>query len=228
MPISNISSGIRTGVCTSTTRPTTPYEGQMIYETDTNRVLVWDNAAWVMIANTDTPPALSLITPTSVAGTNVSISGATITLSGTTAANINGCFTSEFNNYRIVISNTTMSTSGSYYMRLRTSSDSTTTYYYAGPYRFYAAAGGGDTFGNNTSQWILGTPNATIPSMAVVDVCSPNLNAFTTFQALCTNWDTMINVGGNHQTSTAYTGFSIISNTATTISGTIRVYGYRN
>jgi len=200
----------------------------MIYETDTNRVLIWDNAAWVMIADTDAPPALSLITPTSVAGTNVSISGATVTMSGTTAAFINGCFTSEFDNYRIVISDTTMSSSSSYYMRLRTTTDSTTTYYYAGPYRFYAAAGGGDTFGNNTSQWILGTPNATIPSMAVVDVCSPNLAKFTTFQALCTNWDTMINVGGNHQTATSYTGFTIFSIGGIAITGTVRIYGYRN
>ena len=47
MAISNVSSGLRPGVCTSTTRPTAPFEGQMIYETDTNRVLVWDNSAWV-------------------------------------------------------------------------------------------------------------------------------------------------------------------------------------
>jgi hypothetical protein len=33
----------------------------MIYETDTNRVLVWDNAAWVMIADTDEPPGLQKV-----------------------------------------------------------------------------------------------------------------------------------------------------------------------
>ena len=36
------------GVCTSATRPATPYEGQMIYETDTDRVLVWNGSAWVL------------------------------------------------------------------------------------------------------------------------------------------------------------------------------------
>ena len=61
MAISNVSSGLRPGVCTSSTRPQAPYEGQMIFETDTHRVLIWDNAAWVMIADTDQPPALSLI-----------------------------------------------------------------------------------------------------------------------------------------------------------------------
>ena len=48
MAISNVSSGLRPGVCTSTTRPQAPFEGQMIYETDTDRVLVWNASAWVM------------------------------------------------------------------------------------------------------------------------------------------------------------------------------------
>ena len=47
MAISNSSRGLTPGVCTSTTRPTAPYEGQLIYETDTDRVLVWNNSAWV-------------------------------------------------------------------------------------------------------------------------------------------------------------------------------------
>lgn len=46
MPISNVSSGLRSGVCTSTTRPSAPYEGQVIYETDTDRVLVWNGTRW--------------------------------------------------------------------------------------------------------------------------------------------------------------------------------------
>ena len=38
--------GLRPGVCTSTTRPTTPYTGQIIYETDTGFLRVWDGANW--------------------------------------------------------------------------------------------------------------------------------------------------------------------------------------
>ena len=49
MAISNNNTGIRTGVCTSTTRPTAPYEGQHIYETDTDKVLVWNGSAWKQI-----------------------------------------------------------------------------------------------------------------------------------------------------------------------------------
>ena len=70
MAISNNSTGIRTGVCTSTTRPTAPYEGQQIYETDTDKTLFWNGSAWVNINSvspdfTGTPTA-----PTATAGTN--------------------------------------------------------------------------------------------------------------------------------------------------------------
>ncbi len=49
MGLSNVtgaSSILQPGVCTSTTRPASPYEGQMIYETDTDKVLVWNGSAW--------------------------------------------------------------------------------------------------------------------------------------------------------------------------------------
>lgn len=52
MTISSNSSGLRPGVCTSTTRPTTPYEGQMIYETDTDMVAIWSGVSWRYIAAT--------------------------------------------------------------------------------------------------------------------------------------------------------------------------------
>lgn len=47
LPNSRIS---QAGVCTSSTRPASPYEGQVIYETDTDRTLVWNNTTWVELA----------------------------------------------------------------------------------------------------------------------------------------------------------------------------------
>jgi hypothetical protein len=52
MGISNVSNGLRSGVCTSSTRPSAPYEGQMIYETDTDMVALWNGSAWRYIAAT--------------------------------------------------------------------------------------------------------------------------------------------------------------------------------
>jgi len=48
-PSSRIS---QSGVCTSSTRPATPYEGQVIYETDTDMVAVWNGSSWRYIAST--------------------------------------------------------------------------------------------------------------------------------------------------------------------------------
>jgi len=62
---------IQPGVCTSSTRPASPFEGQYIYETDTNRTLVYDGGAWVMTVDADSPPGMVLI-KTQTVGTAVS------------------------------------------------------------------------------------------------------------------------------------------------------------
>lgn len=38
---------LKPGVCTSTTRPSNPYEGQFIYETNTDALLVYNGSSWV-------------------------------------------------------------------------------------------------------------------------------------------------------------------------------------
>lgn len=40
-------------VCTSTTRPNTPFAGQMIYETDTNQTLAYNGSAWRSLFDND-------------------------------------------------------------------------------------------------------------------------------------------------------------------------------
>ena len=40
---------LKQGVCTSSTRPASPFEGQMVYETDTDTLLVYNGSAWVCI-----------------------------------------------------------------------------------------------------------------------------------------------------------------------------------
>lgn len=45
------SSLLKSGVCTSSTRPASPYEGQVIYETDTDKTLVWNGTTWIVTAH---------------------------------------------------------------------------------------------------------------------------------------------------------------------------------
>jgi hypothetical protein len=63
---------VKPGVCTSTTRPGSPYVGQIIYETDTTLAKVWTGSAWVEYppskANTASPTFTGTVTlPTTVA-----------------------------------------------------------------------------------------------------------------------------------------------------------------
>lgn len=51
MTISTNGTGVRPGVVTSTTRPSSPYEGMMIYETDTKQVMVWSGSSWIETAS---------------------------------------------------------------------------------------------------------------------------------------------------------------------------------
>ena len=57
MPLSTVlgaQSLIKPGVCTSSTRPASPYTGQMIYETDTNKLRIWNSSAWSDITHSAT------------------------------------------------------------------------------------------------------------------------------------------------------------------------------
>lgn len=56
MTVSSSSAGARPGICTSTNRPSSPYEGQIIYETDTDRTLQWTGIAWDMPNRPGTVP----------------------------------------------------------------------------------------------------------------------------------------------------------------------------
>lgn len=53
MTISATAQGLRPGVCTSTSRPSAPFDGQVIYETDTNTLAVYDGSGWVSLNPVD-------------------------------------------------------------------------------------------------------------------------------------------------------------------------------
>jgi hypothetical protein len=72
MAISSNTTGLRPGVCTSTTRPTAPYEGQLIYTTDLDTLEIWNGSAWRI---------LSLGTPTNGAVLQVATTTKTDTFS---------------------------------------------------------------------------------------------------------------------------------------------------
>lgn len=52
MTISATTQGLRPGVCLSTSRPSAPFDGQLIYETDTDRLAIWNGTAWTYMTGT--------------------------------------------------------------------------------------------------------------------------------------------------------------------------------
>ena len=82
MPITNYlpsSRLIQPGVCTSSTRPASPFEGQCIYETDTDMMAIWNGSAWVSL----TPKSATvnaLESTTSISYTNLTTSGPSVTV----------------------------------------------------------------------------------------------------------------------------------------------------
>ena len=78
MPLSSVigaQSIIKPGVCTSLTRPAAPFDGQVIYETDTNLLLAWNGAAWETASPTKGVIAYTSATATTAysAATNVTV-----------------------------------------------------------------------------------------------------------------------------------------------------------
>lgn len=55
-------------VCTSSSRPGSPGEGRMIYETDTNKALIYNGTSWIEISDLDNTGALSDASPRGILG----------------------------------------------------------------------------------------------------------------------------------------------------------------
>jgi hypothetical protein len=85
---------LKSGVCTSTTRPASPYEGQVIYETDTDLLKSYNGSSWVTMGPASAPvvDALSSATvatsqtTTSGTYTDLTTAGPSVTVTTTTKA----------------------------------------------------------------------------------------------------------------------------------------------
>jgi hypothetical protein len=214
MPITSqigSSSQIKPGVCTSTTRPASPFTGQVIFETDTNKMLVWNTNAWVMPNSpAQDPPAMGLI--------------ASATL-GSSGATISNCFTSTYSGYRVILHGITTAVAGGLYFQLQSGATPSITGYSAGGiYRLFAGSGG-DTPSANAAYWVPLTASP-IPCLSVTDIFNPAVATSTTMTNLASNYDAAYFLAGVHQVNTAYDGLKI-SAAQTITGGTVTVYGYR-
>ena len=218
MPLSSVvgaQSIIKPGVCTSSTRPASPYDGQVIYETDTDRTLVWNGTGWVFLATSRANAGGLDLVKTQTIGSAVS------------SVTVTDAFSSTYENYLISISGGVASASNSLLMTL----GATATGYYQNVvymnYNSNSVNGQGQT---NGSSWfgIYGTANNL---NGKIELFGPNLAKNTTMNSVGAR---AVAAGesssgqGYLADTTQYTAFTLTANTGTVTGGTIRVYGYAN
>lgn len=217
MPFTSVtgaSSVIKPGVVTSSTRPSAPYVGQLIFETDTNRLAVYNGSSWIMLADSDTPPGLELVKTQTIGS---AVSSVTVT----------NAFSSTYDTYKITISGGSTSATCNWRFQL---GSTTSGYYFSGRYNDYSGAGTGITQGANAASWVVGA-GSTNGSHLNMEVMNPNNADETSFQAILPD---ILTIGSQNITAgflnntTQYTDFTLFPSTGTATGGTIRIYGYRN
>jgi hypothetical protein len=211
----------------SAARPASPFEGQCIFQKDTDQLLVWNGTAWV-IPNSpaQNPMGLELVTTTTCTSGGTA-SGGVVTI-GTTQSSVvvENAFSSTYDNYRIMISGGATSASDPA-LRLQlgtaaTGHDSNLTFQAYGSNTVSGA--------NKTNVAFFDWAGSGRPSglQMSCDIRSPFLATNTYFFS---HFADQANTGtshGRYSATTSFTSFVISADAGTMTGGTIRVYGYRN
>jgi hypothetical protein len=208
------SSLIKPGVIDNTAaRPASPFEGQVIFQKDTDQLLVWNGTAWV-IPNSpaQNPQGLELVKTQTIG-------------SGVSSVQVTDAFSSTYDNYKIVVSGGASSQQTSIYMILGAS---TGTYY--GVYLYAGYASGtpqGATINNQPNFIYAGGADIAVLNVNI-ELQNPFLAKYTNIQALTVNYSSIRGSAyGEHETASSYTSFTLAPYTGTLTGGTICVYGYR-
>lgn len=187
------------------------------------------------VEKVETYMGLVKVIPTSVtssSGTAATIAtNGTVTVSGNSVVNVNGAFTSLYARYRIhfeVYGSGTVNAT----MRLRASgTDSATGYYISGLYTTFSSTavnGYAATNATNVSVAQYGNTSA-YPHGGSVEIAFPQLaqNTSMAIQILDPYAGQQYQFSCFHIVASSYDGFSLTAASGT-MTGSIRVYGYRN
>ena len=216
MPLSTVlgaQSLIKPGVCTTATRPASPYTGQMIYDTTVSQALVWNGTAWANVGAT--------------AGGLVPITAET-SFSATTGVTVSDVFTSTYSNYLLTVI-TTINGAGTVELQFSVGGTATATGYNYEQLAVTATTVVSNRQTSKTSGHILRTSNGTYTQVTKVDIYNPQVSDITMYQATALNQQSAATsyiqqIFGNQQATTQFDGFKLLS--ANNITGTYQLYGY--
>ena len=205
MTISATTQGLRMGVATSSSRPAVPFDGQVISETDTDSLKVYNGTSWIAVSG------LTLVKSQTI-GTTVS------------SVAVTGVFSATYDTYKIVVNGGVGSTNQDLVLKL----GSTTTGYYSSTAFITYAGSSSNGANSNGANFPLATHNTN-----TLFVNTDILNPFNTSPTLIngtaidpTTTGRAGSIAGYLANNTSYTDFTLTPNGGTISGGTIYVYGY--
>jgi hypothetical protein len=178
---------------------------------------------------------LNLIVPSSVSvgsGTGTVSANGLVTFTGAIGIGINNCFSSLYQNYRMILNITSMPTAASIRARFRTNGtdDATAAYNWASSY-YLTSASFQSTRTTSANEASIGYGLGQDRQQASIEIYSPNLTTTNTAASYSgshgagdINW----NGSFGHNSTTAFDGINIFTSNGGVITGTIRIYGYNN
>ena len=178
------------------------------------------------------PGGLAKIVPTSVAvgsGSGSVDSNGNVTFSSASSVGLNGCFSSSYDNYRIIFNITNMSGLGDRIRFQLRANGSTTTSNYATNGFYWALNGVGNGLeGTQSSYIVVGySAGASGYTNNISDIISPFATRPTNLIGLTVRSDAYaVTAAGLQSDSTSFDGFTLSPLNVVNITGTIRVYGY--
>jgi hypothetical protein len=175
---------------------------------------------------------LTQIVPTSVAvgsGSGSVTSTGAVTFSAASSVSLNDVFSATYDTYKIII-DVTKSTSLALILKLRVGGADNSSSLYQTQIQTYSNTTVGANRQTNTTSFQIGNTSDS-PEFGVIEFLNPFAAKATAMSSKTnsTYSGTISSRYGDagHNSTTSFDGFSVITSTGT-ITGTIRVYGYKN
>jgi hypothetical protein len=175
---------------------------------------------------------LVMVTPTTIAnsGGTATLTAGAVAFSGVTSVSLNGVFSSAYSNYRVLIEGISSVSVDTFFRYRASGSDNSVATYNTQYVDFAGTVEDANRANNQTSNLVGVCGSASDGNFMTVDVARPNLAQRT----ISLSYSFSVSAGGYVRQSstffdntTVFDGFTFFANTGN-ITGSIRVYGYRN